>query len=116
MSAENTTQQRSTAVVGAAPIREKLKAQQERAIARAREAIAKARENHELTEEQARRIAILAFKTSAFARESDEIEVIFEEGSESASVSRRYSVSGEELAAGDAPSPKAASDGKAAEE
>ena len=53
----------------------------------------------------ARRIAILAFKTSAFARASDKIEVIFEEGSESASVSRRYSFSGEESAAGEAPSP-----------
>ncbi len=55
-------------------------------------------------EEQARRIAILAFKTSAFARESDETEVIFEERSESASVSRRYSFSGEELALGHLPS------------
>ena len=67
-------------------------------------------------EEQARRIAILAFKTSVFVRESDKTEVIFEEGSESASVSRRYSFSGEELAAGEAPSPEAADDGKAAEE
>ena len=58
-------------------------------------------------EEQARRIAIFAFKASAFARESDKTEVIFEEGSEAARVSRRYSFGGEELAVGEAPSPEA---------
>ena len=54
-------------------------------------------------EEQARRIAILAFQTSQFARESDKTDVVFDEtkGSGSASVSRRYSFSGDELAVGE---------------
>ena len=64
-------------------------------------------------EEQARRVARLAFKTSTFAMRSDTTEVIFETGSESATVSRRFSFSGEDLAAGDAPSPEAAGDSKA---
>jgi hypothetical protein len=67
-------------------------------------------------EEQARRIAIVAFKISAFANNSDEIQVAFVEGSESTSISRKYSFSGEELAASEAASSEAAGDIKAVEE
>ena len=67
-------------------------------------------------EEQARRIAIAAFKTSDFATNSDKTEVIFIESSDSTSLSRKYSFTSEDLAAGDAASLEATSDSKAVEE
>jgi hypothetical protein len=67
-------------------------------------------------EEQARRIAIAAFTASAFARGSDNTEVIFKDVTESTSVSRKYSFSGEELAAGDVAAPIAVDNSKPIEE
>jgi len=71
-------------------------------------------------EERARRIAMLAFKTSAFVKEADKTDVIFEEieRSKSASVSRtsKYTFSREELIASKAPSGNATADGEEAQE
>jgi len=51
-------------------------------------------------EEQARQIALTAFNASTFVKEADKTDVIFAEVSASASVTQRFSFSGNELAAG----------------
>ena len=73
-------------------------------------------------EEQARRIAILSFKTSEFVQESDQTDVIFENTARSefanTSQTSKYSFGREQLAAAVAaemPSREAAGDGKVEE-